>query len=101
MSWYVHSDLLRSTPAGHVGDGDLACIVKRRRDRSNRRVDPMVARCYLSEVLQRDDQADSSVYAHSQVADIVEVDYAGDAPGICGLAEIRANDHFRASRLVY
>src|SRR5262249_46170391 len=100
MSRYMHSDLFRSTSAGHIGDGDLARVVECRRDRSNRRVDPMVARSDLSEVLQRDDQADSSVHAHSQVTDIVEVDYAGDAPGIRGLTEIRANDNLRASRLV-
>ena len=79
--------------ARHVGDGHRAVRVQRRGHDADARLDPVLARPDTSEMCERDNEADGSVSAHAEHADVVEEEDARDARLVRGLDEQRPDQH--------
>src|SRR5437870_221819 len=60
----------------------------------------MLARPDAPEVRERHDEADRTMTTHAEVTDVVEVDHARRAGGICRIDEQSPDQHVRTARLV-
>src|SRR5688500_8403486 len=97
----INVDCLVRTPTRHVLHRDFAVRFQRRRDRSHRRLDEMLARLDAPHVRERDHQADGAVAAHADGANVVEENDAGARRRIDRLDQQRADDDVGAARLVH
>ena len=68
---------------------------------SHRRLDAVFSRSNATQIRKSGDQADGAVAAHSQIAHIIEKDYARCARGIDRLAKQRPHDDVRTARLIH
>jgi hypothetical protein len=69
-------------------------------DDSDRGLNAMDAGADSAEMRERGDEADRSVTAHADVADVVEENHSGGTGRIDRIAKQRADDYVRASRFV-
>ena len=74
--------------------------MERGRDRADGGFDAMIAVGDFSQVRERGHQANCAVYAHAEISDIIEENYAGSTGGIGWLAEKSAHDNSRAARFI-
>src|SRR5271170_7524830 len=84
--------------AWDVRDGHAAIFMETRRDGSYRRLNLMLPRNNSAQMGERGYEADGSMPAHPEVADIVEEDDACGGRRIEGFAKECANDDLRSAR---
>ena len=89
----------RQAIAGDVFQRHRVPSVVIERNAAHGRFEQVPARGDPSQVAQRDGDADRSVAAHAEIADVVEEDHAGDAGRILGRAQQRTDQHVGAARL--
>ena len=87
--------------AGHVLKTHLAVVVEARGDDAHGRFDLVLARCDAAHRGQRHHQADRTVPAHVQAADVVEENHARRTTGIARRKQQRADQHVGAARFVH
>src|SRR5206468_6152558 len=95
-----HLDGTRQSITRNVGDGHTSRVMQARLNDANGSLNAMLARADPAQVRQRGYQADHSMPAHPQVADVVEKDDARGAPCIGRGAEERADGYVRAARFI-
>src|SRR5215469_2684307 len=97
-------DLDRDFPslaiARNVTHGYFPAWVESCSDDSNRRFYAMFPGSNAAQVRQRNHQADGAMAAHAEIADVVKEDDARGTRAVHGIAQQRAHDHVRTSRLV-
>src|SRR5207244_205868 len=92
---HIHRDVCGEPIAGYILHGDLTAFMQYRGDHADGRFDAMPPTANSPEMSERDDDADRSVHAHSQVTDIVKENDAGRVCGIVWLAQQSAHDNVR------
>ena len=97
----LHHDFRMRAVTHHVGHADAAIGPQFRLDRAHRCVDFKGAGSNLAGELERGDQADRTVPAHPQVADVIEVDDAKCTVVAMRFDEQRADQGVRAPRLIH
>jgi hypothetical protein len=70
-------------------------------DDTNRCLDAMHASRDPAHISERSYQADRSMATHRQISDIIKKDHSRSAARIDGLAQERAYDNIRSSRLIH
>src|SRR5438045_2055940 len=79
VAWDVHWYICLSTVTWHILNSDLAGFMERCGHCADRRLDLMRSGIDFPKIAERGDQSDSSMYAHSQIADVIEVNGASNA----------------------
>src|SRR5437660_10726893 len=81
-------------------DGNSSTCVELGTYGSHRRLDFVDSRSDAAHIGEGHDQANGSVSAHAQIADIIEEDNYGDRDRIGGFAQQRPNHHACPARLI-
>ncbi len=100
IAFGLDRDLRGSPVTRHVLHRHLAALMQNGLHRPDRSFDRVLAGRDLAEVRQSHHQADRSMAAHPQIADVVEEDRARGRLRVDRVAEQRAHDHIRSSGLV-
>ena len=96
-----HRDVRRAAVAGDIAQGHTAVGVQARVDVAYRGLQADTgAAADAAQVFHRGQQAHGAVAAHSQVADVIEEDYAGVVGRAGRLAQQRAHHGVVAARLI-
>src|SRR5437867_101541 len=98
--WQMERRAFCFAVAGHVLDGSGSVLIECRGDHSDGRLDAMFPRLDATKVCQGDEETDRAVPAHSETADVVEKNDAGDTRLVVRWTEQGPDQHVRTARLV-